>query len=135
MNLKTLKGQVEYVLKEQSHTRDSDIDLTIQVWEEFYGHALSGLPGSRTVRLRQLFELPREDHVKRIRAHIQNVLKKYPPTSWQVAKKRGFLENEWQKLLGYQQDIPYNPNRPVFGSEQWIRARGKVQNVGNTRGD
>lgn len=53
------------------------------------------------VNVESLFDLPREDAVKRIRAQIQNDDGLFPPTNWEVANKRGFEEIAWRRSLGY----------------------------------
>lgn len=98
MNLRTLKGQVEYTLKTLPATRNSDIALTISVWQYFY----PSLVQDGKVALDNLFDLPREDSVKRIRAKFQNEMNLYLPTDEKVALARGFKEEEWRELLGYQ---------------------------------
>jgi len=92
--LKTLKEQVEYCLQENDFTRDSDIALTIVVWQKFYNVG-------DEIKVKHLFNLPSQDTIKRIRAKFQNVDKKYLPTSLQVALTRGWLEEEWRAFLGY----------------------------------
>lgn len=88
-----LKSQVEYCLREMPETRDSDITLLIAIWQLFHGI-------DDVVSIGQLYELPREDNVKRIRAAL-NAEGKYYPTNWQVAKQRGLKEDEWRQALGY----------------------------------
>ena len=94
-NLKLLKDQVEYALETVPATRDSDKHLTWAVWGSFYG-----IPESITWDIFK--DLPTEDNIKRIRAHIQNTLKRYLPTTWAVAQARGWSEKAWRELLGYQ---------------------------------
>ena len=98
-SLETLKGQIELVLANYPETRDSDVELTIRVWKSFYQEFLFN--GDQCVYLKDLFELPREDNIKRIRATIQNCEGRYLPTSWEVAKKRGIEENKWRSFIGY----------------------------------
>jgi len=92
--IKNLKGKIEYCLRNYPETRNSDITLTIKIWQTFYGI-------SDFVSLKDLYNLPREDNVKRIRAKIQNDQKKFLPTILKVAKKRGILEDEWRVAMGY----------------------------------
>lgn len=94
MSIKTLKKQVELVLQKDTKTRNSDIALTIELWREFYGIR-------DEIKVSQLYDLPREDNIKRIRAKFQNEEKKYLPTDWTIAKKRGILRKEWELALGY----------------------------------
>lgn len=104
--LKTLKGQVLHCLKRYPQTRDCDKELTIVLWRRFYSEHITivhtgFLADSECVKLPAIVFLPSQDAIKRIRAHIQNTLKQYPPASWKVAKGRGWLERDWQKALGY----------------------------------
>lgn len=96
-----LKGQILYCLTHYPQTRNSDVELTIQVWREFYPSRI--MKGSKTgkeaVLLTDLFELPREDNVKRIRAKIQNELGKFLPTSLEVALQRGIEEGKWRSYM------------------------------------
>ena len=97
MSKTTLKDQVEFVLKNAPETRNDDVHLTIGVWVAYYKFFLEGdrLP------LMNLKKLPREDHVKRIRATIQNKEKRLLPTDPAVAKRRGWAEADWRRELGY----------------------------------
>lgn len=112
MNLKTLKGQVEYVLSTNEASRNSDIALTLEIWRRFFPtlvhtHRASGDGAEREfVYTKDIFDLPREDNVKRIRAQFQNDMQKYLPTSLEVAEQRGINEETWRKHLGY-------PPKPV----------------------
>jgi hypothetical protein len=92
--LETFKDQVEYCLREFPQTRDSDKLLTWKIWEVF--HYVR-----ERITFEKFMELPTEDAVKRIRAHFQNVLKRYPPTSREVALQRNWKEDEWLTALGY----------------------------------
>lgn len=91
--LKTLKDQVGFCLRQYPECRDSDLTLLHKIWEVW-----SGVRGS--VDLRRMFDLPREDAVKRVRA-LFNAAGQYYPTSWEVAKKRGIAEDDWRRVLGY----------------------------------
>ena len=95
--IKTLKQKVIEVLKKYPETRNDDILLTTQIWREFYWSHLE----DDKIALRDLHKVPREDHVKRIRAKIQNEEGLYLPTSWIVAKKRNINEDVWREYLGY----------------------------------
>jgi len=90
--LKKLKDQVEYCLREIPETRNSDITLTLAVWKEFHG--VTGY-----INVGKLYDLPREDNVKRVRAKFQNELKMFLPTVWEVAKKRGIKREEWEEFI------------------------------------
>jgi hypothetical protein len=90
-----LKEQVKKTLIEIPETRNSDITLTIEIWKRFYG--VDGI-----MKTEQLYDLPREDNVKRIRAKFceKGLVWAYP-TDWKIAKARGINENKWRQLLGY----------------------------------
>ena len=92
-DLKTLKDKVGFCLRNYPETRDSDLALLHKIWDVFHG-----VRGS--VELRHMYELPREDAVKRIRAMF-NAEGRYYPRSWEVAKHRGIEEDVWRNALGY----------------------------------
>lgn len=101
----TLKDQVECILKEFPKSRDSDQWLTLKIWAVFYPKSIrvetmtltDGSTQSRKyVYLDDIMELPREDNVKRHRAHFQNDLGMYS-ASPDIAKKRGQKEREWKQ--------------------------------------
>ncbi len=93
--MNTLKKQVEKVLRGYPETRNSDITLTIKIWQMFYGVG-------RVVDVNLLYDLPREDNVKRIRAKFCEQKESWAyPTSLEVAKKRQIKEDEWRMALGY----------------------------------
>lgn len=103
-NYKSLKKKVEYVLLNHEPARNSDVELTIKIWKVFYSERLTRnlktgeLSG---VTFKTLFDLPREDNVKRVRATIQNTEKRYLPTSLKVALKRKISEDVWRAAMGY----------------------------------
>lgn len=96
-----LTTQVEYMLRNVPETRNSDITLMIAIWERYYPtKLLVGQSGAKAVLLKNLYDLPREDAIKRARAKF-NEEGKYYPTDWKVAKQRGIKEDEWREILGY----------------------------------
>ena len=97
----TLEKQVRHVLEMDEQSRNSDIRLTQVIWWTYYRKDLLQTKGGVYVKIDKLFELPREDNVKRIRAKIQNVHHEFLPTSPEVAKKRGWEIDEWRQYLGY----------------------------------
>lgn len=107
-----LKNQVIDLLKTKPECRNSDITLTIEIWKKYYPEKL--FSNNEYVALKNLYELPREDNVKRIRAKLQEeALKRienevtigdelyYLPTSVEVARKRLINAILWEKVLGY----------------------------------
>lgn len=102
----TLKEQIKIVLTEVPETRNSDITLMIEVWKRFYPEkTIAGECAG--VRFEQLYDLPREDHVKRVRAAF-NAKGEFMPTDIKVAEARGINEDRWRKALGYE------PKKPIF---------------------
>ncbi len=97
-----LKQKVEAILRDVPASRDSDVTLTIEIWKEYFPKLVLTSPttGRQAVLLSSLYDLPREDNVKRIRAHFQNDLLKYLPTSLEVAKQRKISEEVWRKTMG-----------------------------------
>jgi len=111
--ISNLKDQVIEILRDIPETRNSDITLTIEIWKRFFPEKTIGGECS-AVRFSDLYDLPREDNIKRIRAKLtEEELKRINegkmtgeeyvalPTSEQVAKKRCINEALWQKALGY----------------------------------
>jgi len=93
MDKNAIKGQVDHCLRNYPETRNSDVRLMIYIWRLFHS------VGS-TISVEQLYDLPREDSVKRFRAML-NAEGKYYPTDWKIAKRRGMEENKWREALGY----------------------------------
>lgn len=98
--IKDLDTKVRNMLYADEQSRNSDIRLMHMIWVKYYPSLLKTVDGKIHVRLQNMYDLPREDNIKRIRAKIQNVEHLYPPTVWEVAKKRGMKEDEWRKYLG-----------------------------------
>lgn len=99
--IKDLDKKVRYALKNDERSRNSDIRLTQVIWWTFYRDSLKEIDGVYFVSLGKLFDLPREDNIKRIRAKIQNEERLFLPTDPAIAKKRGWKEDEWRRHLGY----------------------------------
>lgn len=92
---------VEAILRNIPDSRNSDITLTIEIWRRYYPQRIKkGSSGEEGVWLKDLYDLPREDAVKRIRASF-NHEGKYYPTDWKVAKARGIEEDKWRVEMGY----------------------------------
>ena len=99
----TLKHQVEEILKEFPETRNSDITLMIKLWEVYYPkYVRKGASGEMGVWLKDLYELPQEDNVKRVRAIFQNDLNQYLPDDPQVRKQRKVNEEKWLDFVRVQ---------------------------------
>lgn len=95
-----LKDQVKYVLSEYPETRNSDITLMIKVWELYFPSFIKqGATGEKGVWLKDLYDLPREDNVKRIRAIFQNDFNQFLPSDPEVRRKRGIEEANWLEFV------------------------------------
>ena len=102
MRIKNLKAKVRTVLEAVPESRDSDIRLTMELWSRYFPQYIrNGASGEEWVWLKDLYDLPREDNVKRVRAQIQNVEHEFLPTSWEVAKQRRINEDRWREAMDY----------------------------------
>lgn len=97
--IKNLKSQVEDILRTIPQSRNSDITLTLLIWKKYYPQLL--IDNGSAVKLAELYKLPREDNVKRVRAQFQNDKKMFWPTDEKVAKARGMNIDEWRVAMGY----------------------------------
>ena len=105
--MKKLKEKVIYCLEKYPETRNSDTKLTSAVWLEFYKQFLFTAPDGTcaAIKLLDLYKIPHQDSVKRIRATIQNKENKFLPSDPEVRKKRKINEEEWRKFLGYNPEM------------------------------
>ena len=97
----SLEKKIRKVLEVDTESRNSDIRLTQMVWWTSYRSHLRMIDGKPYIEMKELFTLPREDNIKRVRAKIQNVDKEFLPTDPKVAEKRGWEIDEWREYLGY----------------------------------
>jgi len=103
--MKTLDKQVRYCLETWPETRNDDIKLTQYLWYNFYKSKVHlDDNGKGYIYMHDLFELPREDNIKRVRAKIQNEEHKFLPTDFAVMEKRKDASKTWREYLGY--DLP-----------------------------
>lgn len=97
-----LKEKVEFILSTVPESRNSDITLTIELWKHYHKSTLRISPdGEYMIFVRSLWDLHREDHVKRYRAQIQNVELRYLQTDISILVERAKLSADWQRRLGY----------------------------------
>lgn len=100
--IKNLKQAIHDILRDVPETRNSDITLMLEVWRRYYPTRIKrGSTGEEGVWLKDLYDLPREDNIKRVRAYWQNTKKMYLPTEWLIAKARGIEQDEWRVAMGY----------------------------------
>jgi len=97
------KQEVLDILEKYPSARNSDISLTTIIWQVYFPNKMfRDKYDNVCVRLKDLYDLPREDNIKRYRADIQNVDEKFPPTTLEIAKKRKMSEERWRRILGYE---------------------------------
>lgn len=105
MSKDILKYQVSHILSHFPEARNSDIRLTIELWKHFYPNMIianmSYGVDNPLIAIKDLFELPREDNIKRIRAKIQNEDREFLPTDIKIFIERARASNEWRRFLGY----------------------------------
>lgn len=105
------------VLKHYPETRNSDITLTQMIWKLFFPQYIVKIDGREYIDIQYLFRVPREDHIKRMRAKIQNVRREWLPTDLKIFVERARLSAEWKEYLGYRVD---------WREEDWKREFDKV---------
>ena len=94
--LKNLRFNILKVLAEDLDSRNSDIHLTLKLWLELHKDKIfSGPEGRPAICLKDILRCVREDHVKRLRAKIQNEEHRFLPTTFEVRKQRKINEQEW----------------------------------------
>jgi hypothetical protein len=104
--MRHLKKKIKYCLQKYPETRNSDIKLTNSIWVEYYGDKLIKINDRLLVHLTDLYELPTQESVKRIRAKL-NEQGLYLPTSEEVLKQRRLLEKKYR--------LEYSPSNPSKG--------------------
>lgn len=95
---------VEYCLVNFPDTRNSDIKLTNKIWIEFYPEYIKRENNRYCVDLLDLYLLPKEDTVKRIRANF-NAKGKYLPDDPEIRRQRQISEEQWRLSLGYNPEL------------------------------
>jgi len=100
-----LKHKAIYCLSKYPETRNSDIKLTNAIWFEFHSNKIKRIDNRNYVALIDLYDLPREDNIKRVRAKL-NSEGKYLPTEKEVLKQRRLLEKQYREEYS-----PSNPSR------------------------
>jgi len=108
-----LKRRIVETMEREPETRNDDVLLTTTLWRRYYSHLLitRQSDSKQYVQLEHIGDLPREDHVKRIRAKIHSEEKRLLPTRIEVARKRRIAEKDWREALGY--DLHTNQDKYV----------------------
>lgn len=87
--MKHLQDKVQAILHTYPETRNSDTELTIQYWKQYYPQRIQ----DGKIKLESLFDLPQQDALGRVRRKIQEK-DLYLPTDPQVAKRRWIYREE-----------------------------------------
>jgi len=96
-----IREMIIYCLENFPETRNSDIALTLKVWQYFTDKVVwSEKTNSHWVQIKDLFDLPREDHIKRVRASL-NAVGMFMPTDPKVIEARNKSKKQWREELGY----------------------------------
>lgn len=99
--IKNLKQKVGDMLKENPATRNSDITLMIEIWKRHFPQRIKkGSTGEDGVWLKDLYDLPSEGVLGRVRRKIQES-GKFLPTDERVARARKMNMDEWRVAMGY----------------------------------
>lgn len=114
-----LKKEILATLERYAPARDNDLVLMLYIWRDFYpSRTFRDAAGKAYYYALDIKDsLPREDHIKRIRAKIQNEEKKWLPTSWIVAKKRRIAEIDWREYVA-KQGQPEQQSFPQVASKK-----------------
>jgi len=101
-NKMKLKDQILHCLEVYPETRNSDITLMIRIWQTFTNKVIySKKTKEHYIKVKDLYDLPREDWVKRIRAKIQNENNLFLPTDPEVIKARKKNQKKWLRQLNF----------------------------------
>lgn len=95
--MKTAKERINFLLRTIPATRNSDSMLYTKYINIFCPWALSN--DRKYVLLSAIPTIPSQADLQRIRAIIQNIEGKYPPTSFMIARKRKMKRTEWEKII------------------------------------
>ena len=93
--MNNLKSKILAVLKKYPYTRNSDINLTLKVWELYY----PGFIKDGKIKLEMMHYLPRESHITRLRAEIQHNMGLYTPTCLKVAYNRNMKQSGYKQYI------------------------------------
>lgn len=96
---KSLKSKVEFILSKYPQTRNSDTQLAVKLWHVFYAGSVVYVKDLGWVLLiEKMLEIPREDHISRVRRKFQE-MDMYLPTSKKVAEKRKLNMKIWREKM------------------------------------
>lgn len=95
----TLEAKIRHILARYEETRNDDVRLQVQLIDTFGSPAdILWRPDFKDSMIRiSALRTFREDHVKRVRAKIQNDDGDFLPTDPDIRKKRQISEDEWSE--------------------------------------
>lgn len=97
ISTKSLADKVEYCLYHFPNARNEDAILLYTVANEFYPNIFK----ENEDMLKAFNTLPKPTQIARARREVikKHKNKKYLPSEWSIAKKRGYTPNEWKKFM------------------------------------
>lgn len=98
-----IKDQVEWCLHSYVWTRNSDLELTWCVWQEFYWL------NTMYIYKEDMKRMPTQETVKRLRAKF-NSLWVYYPTSLQILKNRRLSQDVHTAYYSKNSEIYFSPS-------------------------
>ncbi len=109
--LDTCEQKVAWLLNNYPQTRNSDITLQIEYWRHFNRDKIQ----NETVRLTDLYHLPRLNSLTRLRARIQNEYELFLAKD-EIRKHRGKLSEE-EKKKAVEKKEEYTESSLIFADE------------------
>jgi hypothetical protein len=97
--LSKTKIQILEVLEAFPETRNCDILLLTTIWKMYHKNYLNYDMSGYSLPLSNLSKIPSGSDVVRLRAKIQNSLRKFLPTNERVAKQRKWNMEIWRELM------------------------------------
>ncbi len=94
-----VKKIVENALNESTRARNDDKHLTFLVLRYYLYH--KSKPGTVTITLEDLPDLPAFETITRVRAQIQNVEKRFLPTNAAVKKRRKMRQSYFREEFAF----------------------------------
>lgn len=107
----TTEQKVAWLLNNYPNTRDSDITLQIQYWRHFNSESIQ----NESVKLSDLYFLPRLNSLTRLRARIQNDFELFLAKD-EIRKHRGKLSEE-EKTKAVEKKEEYSETSLVYADE------------------
>ena len=99
-SLAPTKQKVRFILETIEGTENCDITLMIEILKFYHPNQLllDELGNPIGISFEEMYNVPREDHIKRYRAFF-NSIGRYITTDKEVAKQRGLSEEKWREEM------------------------------------